>query len=57
MARHDAGDPQGSITDASGTIGVQWLESAVLERRAGIWKILFMHSTRVPPAPPTSRGN
>jgi hypothetical protein len=48
---------QGSITDTSGTTKVQWLESAVLERRSGVWKILFMHSTRVPPTPPVSRGN
>jgi ketosteroid isomerase-like protein len=39
---------QGSITDASGRVNQQWLESAFLEKRAGIWKILFVHSTRVP---------
>jgi ketosteroid isomerase-like protein len=40
---------QGSITDASGTTASQqWLESAVLRRQAGGWKIVFMHSTRVP---------
>jgi ketosteroid isomerase-like protein len=39
---------QGSITDASGTVNQNWLESAFLEKQAGTWKILFMHSTRVP---------
>ena len=40
---------KGSITDASGTAAKQnWLESAFLEKRAGNWKIVFMHSTRVP---------
>jgi ketosteroid isomerase-like protein len=38
----------GSITDASGRMDQQWLESAFLEKQAGIWRILFMHSTRVP---------
>lgn len=27
----------------------QWLESAVLEKQDGTWKIAFFHSTRVPP--------
>jgi hypothetical protein len=26
----------------------QWLESAILERQDGAWKIVFMHSTQVP---------
>jgi hypothetical protein len=39
---------RGSITDESGRMNQQWLESAFLEKRAGIWRILFMHSTRVP---------
>jgi ketosteroid isomerase-like protein len=39
---------RGSITDSSGTIGQQWLESAFFEKQAGTWKIVFMHSTRVP---------
>ena len=31
----------------------QWLESAVLEKQDGAWKIVFFHSTRVPaPTPP-----
>ena len=37
-----------SITDASGSVNQDWLESAVLEKQAGTWKIVFMHSTRVP---------
>jgi Domain of unknown function (DUF4440) len=39
---------KGSITDASGTVNQSWLESAFLEKQAGVWKIAFMHSTRVP---------
>lgn len=31
---------------------VQWLESAVLEKQHGAWKIVFFHSTRVPEATP-----
>ena len=41
---------KGSITDASGTVNQNWLESAFLEKQAGTWKIVFMHSTRVPMA-------
>jgi Domain of unknown function (DUF4440) len=40
---------KGSISDASGTVNQNWLESAFLEKQAGVWKIVFMHSTRVPP--------
>jgi ketosteroid isomerase-like protein len=39
---------KGSITDASGPMQVKWLESAFLQKEAGNWKIVFMHSTRVP---------
>ena len=39
---------KGSTTDASGTVNQNWLESAFLEKQAGAWKIVFMHSTRVP---------
>jgi ketosteroid isomerase-like protein len=42
---------KGSITDASGTVNQNWLESAFLEKQAGTWKIVFMHSTRVPNLP------
>jgi hypothetical protein len=43
---------KGSVTDASGTVAQRWLESAFLERSGGAWKIVFMHSTRVPSAAP-----
>jgi len=42
---------KGSITDASGTTKQNWLESVFLEKQAGNWKIVFMHSTRVAPPP------
>jgi ketosteroid isomerase-like protein len=38
----------GSISDASGRVHQQWLESGFLEKQAGTWKVLFMQSTRVP---------
>ena len=47
---------KGSITDASGTINQTWLESAFLEKQAGAWKIVFMHSTRVPTQPQENHG-
>jgi hypothetical protein len=47
---------QGSISDGSGTVSQKWLESAFLQKQSGIWKIVFMHSTRVPVAPPESHG-
>jgi ketosteroid isomerase-like protein len=45
---------KGSISGASGTVNQNWLESAFLEKQAGVWKIVFMHSTRVPVE---TRGN
>jgi ketosteroid isomerase-like protein len=48
---------QGSITDASGRVNQQWLESAFLEKQAGTWKILFAHSTRVPKPTQNANGN
>jgi ketosteroid isomerase-like protein len=39
---------RGSIQDASGTKPVMWLESAVLGKEDGRWRIRFFHSTRVP---------
>ena len=39
---------EGSIADASGRVHQQWLESGFLAKQAGTWKVLFMHSTRVP---------
>jgi ketosteroid isomerase-like protein len=47
---------KGSITDASGTVSQNWLESAFLQKRAGTWKIVFMHSTRIPTATQESHG-
>lgn len=47
---------KGSITDESGTLNQNWLESAFLEKQAGVWKIVFMHSTRVPMTTQQSRG-
>lgn len=41
----------GSITDASGRANQRWLESAFLQKQAGVWKVLFMHSTRGPTQP------
>jgi hypothetical protein len=37
---------KGSVTDASGTQHLEWLESAFLRKEAGAWKIVFFHSTR-----------
>jgi hypothetical protein len=45
---------KGAVMDVSGTKAQSWLESAFLERRGGAWKIVFMHSTRVPAAPPSA---
>jgi ketosteroid isomerase-like protein len=39
---------RGSIKDASGTKDVTWLESAVLQKEKGDWRIHFFHSTRAP---------
>jgi len=38
----------GSVADASGVTPVTWLESAMLRREAGRWRIAFFHSTRAP---------
>ena len=48
---------KGSITDSSGTKDQEWLESAFLERQGAVWKIAFMHSTRVPEPTQTAKGN
>jgi SnoaL-like protein len=42
---------RGSITDTSRTAKQTWMESAFLQKQAGIWKIAFLHGTRVPEAP------
>ena len=47
---------KGNIADASGTVNQTWLESAFLEKQAGTWKIVFMHSTRVPVATQENQG-
>jgi hypothetical protein len=47
---------KGSINDASGTVNQNWLESAFLEKQAGLWKIVFMHSTRVPMTTQVNHG-
>jgi hypothetical protein len=41
----------GSITDATGSKPLTWLESANLRFTDGRWRIVFLHSTRVPVAP------
>jgi hypothetical protein len=48
---------KGSITDATGTVNQNWLESAFLQKQGGLWKIVFMHSTRVPIATQESLEN
>jgi hypothetical protein len=47
---------KGSIDDASHTVNQNWLESAFLQKEAGVWKIVFMHSTRVPMATQENQG-
>jgi Domain of unknown function (DUF4440) len=37
---------RGSVRDASGTKQLTWLESAFLEKDAGLWRIHFFESTR-----------
>lgn len=39
---------RGSISDAAGKKELSWLESAVLRKEKGAWRIHFFHSTRVP---------
>ncbi|MFC4529097.1 nuclear transport factor 2 family protein [Dyella halodurans] len=41
---------RGSVQDQSGTKNLSWLESAVLRKVSGSWRIQFFHSTRVPSA-------
>ena len=47
---------KGSISDSSGTRDQNWLESAFLEKQSGVWKIVFMQSTRVTMAAPENHG-
>jgi ketosteroid isomerase-like protein len=37
---------KGSVKDASGTKEVTWLESAILRKEKGTWRVHFLHSTR-----------
>jgi ketosteroid isomerase-like protein len=39
---------RGSLQDAAGKKELAWLESAVLRKENGVWRIQFFHSTRVP---------
>ena len=39
---------RGSVADAFGKTDVTWLESAVLRKDRGVWRIVFFHSTRAP---------
>jgi ketosteroid isomerase-like protein len=39
---------RGSVQNASGKKDMAWLESAVLRKEKGVWRIHFFHSTRVP---------
>jgi len=39
----------GTATDSSGTTQLQWLESAILVKESGKWKMVFLHSTLVSP--------
>ncbi len=39
---------RGSVQDAAEKKDVSWLESAVLLKQGGTWRIQFFHSTRVP---------
>ena len=38
---------KGSLQDSSGTQKLSWLESAMLHKEKGIWRIHFFHRTRV----------
>lgn len=39
------------MPDSATPVPTKWLESAVLEKQNGLWKLLFFHSTRVPDVP------
>jgi hypothetical protein len=39
---------RGSVQDGSGKQDVTWLESALLRKDKGTWRIRFLHSTRMP---------
>lgn len=39
---------RGSVQNASGTTKVTWLESVILEKEAGRWRVRFASSARAP---------
>lgn len=39
---------RGSLKDAASVKALSWLESALLRKEKGVWRIHFFHSTRVP---------
>ena len=43
------------MSPTSPTVPTTWLESAVLKREAATWKLVFFHSTRVPPPTPPAK--
>ncbi len=43
------------MSPTSPTVPTTWLESAVLHREAATWKLVFFHSTRVPPPTPPAK--
>ncbi len=45
---------RGSISDASGTVAMTWLEAGILRFQDGRWRIEFVDSTRTPLAPGTA---
>ena len=46
---------KGSIRQPDGTMtSMTWLESAVMRWDGNVWKVRFLHSTRVPPEPATA---
>ncbi|HEX4695752.1 nuclear transport factor 2 family protein [Sphingomonas sp.] len=42
-------DNRGSATDPTGTRKIEWLESAIERWQDGAWRLVFFHSTQVPP--------
>lgn len=48
---------RGTISDASGTVPMTWLEAGILHLRDGHWRIEFVDSTRMPLAPGTATAS
>jgi hypothetical protein len=42
---------QSTVTDSSGTVKQNWLESAFLAKQGDTWKIVFMHCTPISTSP------